>query len=125
MLDLPDGPGLLALARDLLLGELLPRLPEEHRIDARLVANAMAIAERRAESGDAPERAVLADLDALYRDDPAPEQPPLRRFATDLRQGRFTADPARERAARALMWRLTSIRLREANPRFLAANGFS
>ena len=43
-----EAPALLALARDLLLDELLPLLPPERRRDARLVANCMAIAEREA-----------------------------------------------------------------------------
>jgi hypothetical protein len=47
----------------------------------------------------------------------------LRRFALDLRNGAFETYPSQERAARAILWRLTIARLREANPQFLAANG--
>ena len=36
MPDLPTGQTLLALARDVLLGDLMPLLPEEARLDARL-----------------------------------------------------------------------------------------
>ena len=50
MHDLPDGPALLALARELLLDELLPLLPPERQREALLVANCMAIAEREANS---------------------------------------------------------------------------
>jgi aminoglycoside phosphotransferase (APT) family kinase protein len=46
------------------------------------------------------------------------------RFALDLRNGAFETYPSQERAARAILWRLTIARLREANPQFLAANGF-
>ncbi len=53
MHDLPDGPALLALARDVLLNDLMPLLPPERRLEARLVANCMAIAEREADT-DAP-----------------------------------------------------------------------
>jgi hypothetical protein len=49
----------------------------------------------------------------------------LRRFASDLRQGAFTASPACERAARTALWRFTVARLRQANPQFLAAHGFA
>ena len=47
----------------------------------------------------------------------------LRRFARDLRNGAFETSPSQESAARAILWRLTIARLREANPQFLAAHG--
>ena len=53
MRDLPTGPALLALARDVLLHDLMPLLPQEAHLDARLVANSMAIAEREAMAGEA------------------------------------------------------------------------
>ena len=45
-------------------------------------------------------------------------------LALDLRNGAFETYPSQERTARAILWRLTIARLREANPQFLAANGF-
>jgi len=147
MHDLPNGAALLALARDVLLGELLPFLPEERRLDARLVANAMAIAEREVEAGDTP-ASIVRELETLYNDSPHPNPPPqageggarragdgrvgvdvaaplLSRFARDLRASAFTASPERERAARAILWHLTIAQLRAGNPRFLAANGLA
>jgi hypothetical protein len=50
------------------------------------------------------------------------QTPLLRRFAADLRNGAFETSPSREAAARAILWRLTSEKLREGNPQFLAAN---
>jgi hypothetical protein len=47
----------------------------------------------------------------------------LDRYAADLRNGAFETSPSRESAARAILWRLTIEKLREANPQFLAANG--
>ena len=47
----------------------------------------------------------------------------LRRFAADLRNGAFETSEPRERAARAILWRMTIARLRAGNPDFLAANG--
>ena len=46
MNDRPDATELLAIARRTLLDELLPRLPEELRYTALMIANAMAIASR-------------------------------------------------------------------------------
>jgi hypothetical protein len=122
MRDLPGGPDLLALARSVLLDELLPLLPPERRLDARLVAAAMAIAEREARAGAAPVAAIDDELQALY---PAADAADLlRRFALALRAGAFEGTP-QECAARDLMWHMTRVKLREGNPRFLAANGFA
>ena len=40
--DLPTGPALLALAREVLLHDLMPLLPPEAHLEARLVANSIA-----------------------------------------------------------------------------------
>jgi aminoglycoside phosphotransferase (APT) family kinase protein len=133
MQDLPDGPALLALARDVLLNDLMPLLPPERRLEALLVANCMAVAEREANT-DAPEYTLLRELATLYH----PEDPSspvsgtvgegsemLRRFACELRNGAFENSPNRDARARAILWRMTIARLRLANPKFLAANGFA
>jgi len=148
MHDRPDGPALLRLARELLLDDLMPLLPAERRSDALLIAKAMAIAEREAKADERPSREILRDLEMLYRDtltQPARragstlsrvagqgaecseagegEFEALRRFASDLRAGAFEGSAPRERDARALLWRLTIAKLRQANPQFLSANG--
>ncbi len=125
MRDLPTGPALLALARDVLLNDLMPLLPPTVHLEARLVANSMAIAEREAVSGAAPARRILHELEELYREGDEDEQVLLRRFARDLRAGAFEEDEPRERYAREILWRLTIAKLRDANPRFLNANGLS
>jgi Domain of unknown function (DUF6285) len=138
MSDLPTAPALLALARDVLLKELLPLLPQDAHLDARLVANSMAIAEREAAVGDGPHAAILRELRRLYSDCSEADRPHngeveaeteefalLRRFAQDLRTGAFDAPEQRGRPARDILWQLTIERLRLANPRFLNANGFS
>jgi aminoglycoside phosphotransferase (APT) family kinase protein len=136
--DLPDGAGLLALAREELLSELLPLLPRERERQARLIATAMAIAEREALAADRPATEITALLSEFYAHHPLPNPPPLagegrvgallaallRRLAADLHIGAFEACEARARVARAVLWRLTSLKLREGNPQFLAANGF-
>ena len=124
MRDLPSGPALLALARDVLLKELIPLLPPTAHLEARLVANSMAIAEREAISGAAPGEGVLHKLEELYGERGEDEQVLLRRFARALRVGAFEGEP-REPHTREILWRLTIAKLRNANPRFLNANGFS
>jgi Domain of unknown function (DUF6285) len=128
MRDLPTGPSLLALARDVLLGDLLPLLPEEARLDARLVANSMAIAERESIAPGELADDILGKLELFYHERPeggAGEGDLLRRFSQDLRIGAFGGSPERDRKAREILWRLTVAKLRLANPRFLAANGFT
>ncbi len=147
--DLPEGRTLLAFARDVLLDDLLPLLPPERRLDARLIANCMAIAAREAAADAGPAQALGRELEGLYHGvtltHPAvPAGSPLsrnagegaerreageglaelqRRFARDLRIGAFEISERRANAARAILWRMTIERLRLANPRFLAANG--
>ncbi len=125
MRDLPTGQALLALARDVLLHDLMPLLPETAHLQARLLANSMAIAEREAMAGEAPAQEMLEELEKFYSEAGAEGQSLLRRFAGDLRAGRFEASEPRERCAREILWRLTIAKLRSANPRFLNANGFS
>jgi aminoglycoside phosphotransferase (APT) family kinase protein len=133
MHDLPDGPALLALAREVLLNDLMPLLPPERRLDALLVANCMAVAERETNT-DMPDAALLRELAMLYH----PKDPAcpvsgalvegseiLRRFGCELRNGAFENSPNRDTRARAILWRMTIARLRLANPKFLAANGFA
>ncbi len=121
--DLPHGPALLALAREVLINDLLPLLPRDRQFEARLVANCMAIAEREAA---APERfaSIIAELGALFGPEPRDHADLLRRFARELRIGGLDNSPEHAAQARAILWRLTIARLRLANPRFLAANGF-
>lgn len=121
--DLPRSTALLALARDVLINDLLPQLPRDRQLEARLVANCMAIAEREAA---APGRfeLIIAELTALFGPEPHDPAALSRRFARELRIGGLDNSPERAAQARAILWRLTIARLRLANPRFLAANGF-
>ncbi len=58
----PDGAGLLALAQVLLTEELIEPLSAGQRYQARLVANAMAIAARELAAGRGPLRTQVAAL---------------------------------------------------------------
>ena len=122
MRDRPSGIALLALGRELLIEDLLPLLPPERHRDLRLVATAMAIAEREAMADAAPAHDIRCRLVELYGDLDLVAL--LRRLAADLRTGAFESCAAREAAARAILWRLTIVKLREGNPVFLAENGF-
>lgn len=58
----PNATELLATARSLLLGELLPALPASFVYDCRMIASAIAIAAREIERGD---RAAELECEAL------------------------------------------------------------
>ena len=62
MRDGPDGTELLRHARALLLGEVLPALPDDLRYQARLIAKALTIAAAEQTSGPGP---LEAEADAL------------------------------------------------------------
>jgi hypothetical protein len=137
MRDLPASRDLLALARELLLDELLPLLPSERAREAHLIATSMAIAAREA-AGEGWLEAIAGlliqfygagdlSLSALKGGEGVKSTGIglLARFAADLRNGAFETSPSREKAARAILWRLTIAKLREGNPHFLAANGFT
>ena len=105
MNDRPDATELLAIARRTLLDELLPRLPEELRYSALMIANAMAIASREHAAGETAEQTELARLQAIFSERAKPLSGAAltaalagynRRLATDIRGGRFDD---RERAA--------------------------
>ena len=127
--DSPKGSALLALARDVLLNDLMPLLPSERRLEALLVANCVAIAEREGEADLAATEAIRRELEQFYaRDYPRPSldsAEALRRFARELRNGVIENSPEQEARARAILWHMTIARLHLANPKFLAANGFA
>jgi hypothetical protein len=98
MNDIPDATELLAIARSTLLDKLLPRVPEELRYEALMIANAMAIAAREHAAGDAAAQAELARLSALMAERNEPQAGTdlvsaraglNRRLATQIRAGRF------------------------------------
>ena len=64
--DLPSGAGLLALGREKLLEQMLPLLPPERHRELRLVATAMAIAERELSAGNGPGEEISMRLEDLY-----------------------------------------------------------
>ncbi len=129
MQDRPTAAELLRIARETLADELLPALPEERKLDALIIANVIAIAAREAAFGDAPLRAELARLAALYGDKPPPDEPLAaaverlsRRLAADIREGTFEAAKLAE--VKAHLLETTLQKLRENNPRYLEAEGF-
>lgn len=104
----PAAADLLAIARDVLLNDLLPALPADKAFAARMVANAMAIAARDAAQGAAWEAAALARMAG----DP-------RAFAAAIRDGRFDPGTPGHAEAAALLDDITRARCTVSAPRAL------
>jgi len=75
MQEKPDPKNLLETARALLLERLLPALPESARLEARMVASAMAIAARGIGAADLPAQPELAAAIRSGRLDDDPDLP--------------------------------------------------
>lgn len=116
MLERPDGPALLRTARDVLLRDLLPLLPERQQFQARMVANAMAIAQREAAADATPVAAALHQaLDVSDNDSGN-----LARLAREIRVGRHDAGAASHGAVGAVLVALTRLRCGVSAPKALA-----
>lgn len=102
----PSGAELLRAARETLLEELLPLLPEGGLYSARMIANAMAIAGRELAHAEVSVPLTLA--------------PSLAELAAAIRAGRFDSGSARDALA-AYLRETTRERLAVSNPRILSA----
>lgn len=116
MLERPDAAGLLETAREVLLRELLPHLPESKKFEARMVANAMAIARREVAADAAP---VLARLRELLDAPHAEPDALLNLLAAEIRSGERDPGTPGHAAAAAALAELTRLRCSVSNPRAL------
>ncbi|HUN48482.1 MAG TPA: DUF6285 domain-containing protein [Stellaceae bacterium] len=120
MRDLPTGPELRALAEE--WAARIDEIPPEERALARaMIGRCHAIADREAAAGEAALEPIRAALSALYGGDESGNL--LARLAADIRVGKFDLPGAARDRVRALLQLLTLQKLREANPRYLAAHG--
>jgi Domain of unknown function (DUF6285) len=126
MNDRPDATELLDIARRTLLDELLPRLPEDLRYSALMIANAMAIASREHAGGDTAAHAEFARLRELFSERAKPLSGAAleaalagynRRLATEIRGGRY--DDKERAALLDHLDKTTTDKLAVANPRAL------
>lgn len=130
MRNSPDAASLLRIARETLLNELLDLLPEERRYAMRMTANALAIAARETQAGDADLVQELRLLGELYGEDVVEDAGTTlheritkmnKRFARDIRDGIF--DGACAPGVHALLMNQVCARLRISNPGYLEAAG--
>lgn len=115
MREPPEGAELLATARDVVLKELLPHLPEAQKFAARMVANAMAIAAREAKQDDWQDGAAAEIADVIG--DGTGDA--LRRFAVAIRAGRCDPGTALHDDACKALRNIARRRSEVSNPRVL------
>jgi hypothetical protein len=108
MLEQPDAADLLATARAALLEKLLPALPAHLHYEARMVANAMAIAARAGTVEPKPLETRLAS----FADDAA-------HFASRIRAGAYQPGTPAYAGAAALLREMVRMRASVTNPRAL------
>lgn len=98
----PSGAELLALSRTAVLEELLPLLPASAHYTARMVCNAMAIAQRQLQAAAAPGATLpVTDWQA---------------FTQAMDAGQLDGPDA---AGRQQLWQLTCEQLAESDPKAL------
>jgi hypothetical protein len=127
MREIPTAADLLDTARDLLRTELAPSVAPGQRHLALMIANAMAIARRQFDDGDAHELRELAALGELFALSPEVSAEQLqaelsqrnRRLCQAIRAGQ--ADPGTVLHARvqAALLMVSRAKVAQSNPRYL------
>jgi len=126
--NLPEGSELLLIARKTLLDDLAPLVGDKAKYTLAMIANAMAIAAREAEAGEAPALAALARFDRIYGIETRElHGEALRRaiavqdlrLAEDIRGGHFDAPDEKRRAVFEHLRETVTARLRISNPKSL------
>jgi hypothetical protein len=133
MQDSPTSIEVLEAARATLLEAILPVLPEERRLDAFMIANAIAMVARSIEFADEPERAEITRCEDVLGEAPTPMETTAelasrvlhlnRRLCAEIRQGGFDAPGEKRDALKRHLWETTLQKLRGSNPKHLKAAG--
>ena len=113
--EAPEGPSLLATARDALLQEILPKLSGTDAFTARMIANAMAIAAREAAQDDAWVSATRASMQRLTGAADAPD----RALAAAIRAGAYDPGSAHHAEVAAMLRDAARRRCAISTPRAL------
>jgi hypothetical protein len=119
----PNAAELLGIAEQTLSGEVAPDMSNRQRYNVALIISAMGIARRELSGGLCPWPDELNALKALYgSEDRATDEKILRnlnrKFAADLRAGRFDDKGKGRKAALELMREDVLARMSEDNPRY-------
>jgi hypothetical protein len=113
--EAPEGPSLLATARDALLQEILPKLSGTDAFTARMIANAMAIAAREA----AQDEAWVEEIRIAMRRLTGATEAPDRALAAAIRAGAFDPGSAHHAEVAAMLRAAARMRCAISAPRVL------
>ena len=113
--EAPEGPGLLATARDVLLQEILPKLSGTDAFTVRMIANAMAITAREAAQDQAWVAATRATMQRLTGVTDAPD----RALAASIRVGAYDPGSAHHAEVAAMLRDAARMRCAISAPRVL------
>ncbi|MCA3415772.1 MAG: hypothetical protein INF84_14340 [Roseomonas sp.] len=113
--EAPEGPNLLATARDALLIEILPKLSGTDAFTLRMIANAMAIAAREAAQDDAWVDETRSAMKRLISATEAPD----RAFAAAIRAGAFDPGSTHHAEVAAMLRAAARMRCVISAPRVL------
>lgn len=121
MREQPRGDELLSCARDYLKTDIISELDGDKKYGLLMVMNAMAIASRQLQNGDAPEQEELEEIRQLVGEPQCSLSEGNRLLASQLREG--AADPGRPDRDPLLahLWKITEQRVSESNPKALKA----
>lgn len=114
----PDAAQLLTTARNALLAELLPALPENLHYSARMIANAMRISSREIAAGETCDQLTQNTLSQLCNGASGDSAELERRLAEDIRIGRFDHTDKQQALLRGLL-AITHERLSISNPKLI------
>lgn len=121
-MSMSDTCDLLACARELLLSQLLPVLPPQQHYDARMIANALAIAGRDIERSQACAEAqgnALNAVLALQGLPPLPLAQAQALISEQIRSGVYDASGAAQHGLLQALQISTAERLKINNPKVL------
>ncbi len=113
--EAPEGPSLLATARDALLQEVLPKLSGTDAFTVRMIANAMAIAAREAAQDAMWVEETRATMQRLTGATEAPDSA----LAAAIRAGAFDPGSAHYAEAAAVLRKAARMRCAISAPRVL------
>ena len=113
--EAPEGPSLLATARDALVQEILPKLSGTDAFTARMIANAMAIAARETAQTGAWVEETRATMQRLTGATEAPD----RALAAAIRAGAYDPGSAHHAEVAAMLRDAARLRCAISAPRVL------
>lgn len=115
-----DAIDLLGIARETLISTLLPVLPNELHYEARMIANAIAIASREIESAGMQYAQERELLELLLATDHVPDQPSaLLDLSHRIRRGELSSSSEAQEKLITALTQLVVCKLKVSNPKLL------